>query len=80
MLIAEAVMALYKHVNDSIVHLEITHIKPVLNIMASPNLRLLRSCKVEMAANGRMNSQTSISKPPAATVMFTPLVINGDDT
>lgn len=73
-------MALYKIVNDNTVHLEITHIKPVLNMMASPNFRLICSCKLEMAANGRMKSQTSISKPPAATAMFNPFVMNGDDT
>ena len=73
-------MALYKHVNDDTLHPEITNIKPVLNMMVSPNLRLLCSCKLEMATKGRMNSQTSISKPPAATAMFTLFVTNGDDT
>lgn len=72
-------MALYKNVSDITGHLEIIDIKPELNIMASPNLRLLCSCKVEMAANGRMNSQTSISKPPAATAMFALFAMNGVD-
>ena len=46
MLTADAATALHDYVSERASDLDITHIRPVLNMMVSPILRVLWSCNL----------------------------------